>query len=233
MDGKLDLSKLSNEELAAELAKREGQKKAAAIRLKEVYEHDRNELVEFLVASAKSLHTEMVVFKNIAIEALEAFYDKAKAYGEVRSNSKGGFGLRSSDGLHRVVLERNTKVEYDERANLAEKLIREFLADMVKKRDQKAYEIITQLLQRGKDGNFNPAAVAALIKWEDSYDDERWAKAMQLFKESHNIIVIGMNVSFYRKNGEDKDEAISLTFSSIPVADKNVSVDSENSDSST
>lgn len=233
MNEKLDLSKLSNEDLAAELTKREGQKKAQLTKLKEVYEYDRNELVEFLLAGATGLHNEMVVFKNIAIEELESFYEKAKAYGDVRSNSKGGFGIRSNDGLHRVVLERNTKVEYDERANLAEKLIREFLSDMVKKRDQRAYEIITILLQRGKDGNFNPASVAALLKWEDSFEDERWQQAMKLFKESHNIIEIGMNVSFYRKNNEDKDEAISLTFSSIPVSNVEVSVDGENSDSST
>lgn len=232
----MDLSKLTSEELAAELAKREGQKKLAKQKAKEVYEADRDEIVGFLVDGAMRIHNDMVVFKNVAVDEMEEFYEKAKAYGDVRSNSKGGFGLRSNDGLFKVVLDRNTKVEYDERANLAEKLIREFLADMVKKRDQKAYEIITTLLQRGKDGNFNPAAVAALLKWEDSYEDERWVKAMQLFKESHNIIEIGMNVSFYKKNNEEKDEAISLTFSSIPVADKpeeNVSVDSENEGSST
>lgn len=232
----MDLQNLTDEQLAAELAKREEKAKKERIAEKQAYEHDRNELVHFLSSNALNVHENMKAFKNIAVEEMEAFYKRAQKYGNVRSNSKGGFGLRSNDGNFRVVLERNTKVEYDERANIAEKLIREFLGDMVKKRDQQAYEIITTLLQRGKDGKFNPAAVAALLKWEDSYKDERWTRAMKLFKESHNIIVIGFNVSFSKKNSEDKDENIALTFSSIPVSEKpkeNVSEDNENEDSST
>ncbi|MBN1652027.1 MAG: DUF3164 family protein [Bacteroidales bacterium] len=225
-----DLSKLPDNELLAELERREASKKEALKKKKLDYESDRDDLVNYLLTDALTLHAQLLMFKNVAVEELEAFYEKAKQYGDVRSHSKGGFSLRSNDGRYKVVLERNTKVELDERANMAEKLIREFLGDMVKKRDQKAYEIITTLLQRGKDGKFNPAAVAALLKWEDSYDDERWVRAMELFKESHNLTVIGMNVSFYRKNNEDKDEAISLSFSSLPVADMEPEDVSDNSD---
>lgn len=213
----LELEKLTEEQLQAELERRQAAKKDAEKKAKEDYEAKRDTLVRELLQGAIDLNSEMAFFKNFAVNELEKFYTEAKQYGDVRSNSKGGFSLRSADGNYKVMLERNTKAEYDERADMAEALLREFLTAMVKKRDQQAYNIITALLQRGKDGRFNPAAVAALLKMEDDFNDERWNKAMKLFKESHNNILIAMNVSFYRKNSMGKDISIPLTFASLPV----------------
>jgi hypothetical protein len=41
---------------------------------------------------------------------------------------------------------------------------------------------------------------------------------MKLFKESFNTRLISMNVSFFEKDGMDKDRLIGLTFSSLPVS---------------
>lgn len=212
-----ELETLTEDQLQAELDRRQAAKKEEAKKAKENYESNRNELVTHLVESAIELNKQMRFFKQHAIDNLNDFGKEAFKYGDIRKHSKGGFSLRSADGTMKVALVRNTKQEYDERADLAEKHLRDFLADMVKKRDQNAYEIITALLERGKAGEFNPAAIAALIKMEDRYTDERWVQAIKLFKESHNLILISMNVEFYFKNRMDKDEAITLTFASIPI----------------
>lgn len=213
----MNLTELTEEQLAAELERRQKAKKEAEKQAKKEYEEKRNHLVIELVHGAKQLHSIMKDFKQDAVTKLEDFYTVAQKYGDVRGNSKGGFGLRSEDGQYKVVLERNTKMEYDERAVMGEKLIREFLADMVKKRDAKAYKVIGALLQRGVEGKYNPAAVAALVKMESEYDDPRWVKGIKLFKEAPQTVLISMSVSFYQKDGTGKDQSISLTFSSLPV----------------
>jgi len=213
----VDLSELTEEQLAAEMERRQKAKKEAEKKEREIYENNRDELVRELVHEAIDLNKQMTFFKNHCLHELNAFAKTAFKYGDIRGNSKGGFSLRSQDGNLRVALVRNTKTEYDERADLAETQIRDFLADMVKKRDKNAYNIITALLERGKNNEFNPAAVAALLKMENEYNDQRWTKAIKLFKESHNNILISMNVEFYVKNNMDKDQLVSLTFASLPV----------------
>ena len=218
----MNVKDLSKEELKAELERREAKEKKDAAKARQNYENTRDELVQKMCSSALYIHQIMREFKTESIQKLDAFYEKAKAYGDVRSTSKGGFSLRTSDGEYKVSYDRNTQVEYDERANLAEQQLREFLAHMVKKKDAKAYEVITGLLERGKTGQFNPVAINQLIKMEDKFNDPRWVKAIQLFKESHEIRLIAYSVSFYTKNKTTgKDEIIRLSLQGIPIINEN------------
>lgn len=207
---------LSVEELEVMLAERKKQQKEAQRQARETYEADRDQLVRYLIGRAEELNRAMANFKEEAIEKLEAFRVKANEYGEIRSNSKGGFSLRSTDQALMVSYDRNTKSEYDERANMAETLLKDFLEAKVKSRDKKAYRTVTALLTRNsKTGQFNPVSINSLLAIEDNYDDERWINAMKMFRESYNNVAISMSVSFYKKNQQDKDQLIPLTFASI------------------
>lgn len=214
----MNVKDLTEEQLLEALEQKKEQKRKQAVKAKENYENERDTLVTKMCGSALYIHQLMREFKTESIHNLDDFHAKAKAYGDVRSSSKGGFSLRSSDGEYKVSYDRNTMVEYDERADLAEEQLRDFLAHMVKKKDEKAYEIITTLLERGKSGQFNPIAINQLIKMEDKFNDPRWVKAVQLFKESHAVNLISYSVSFYTKNAETgKDEIIRLSIPSIPI----------------
>ena len=214
---KVDLSSLSDEELQKALKQREEKLRQERQRRKQEYEAERDALVTDLVTKAHKLHKEMAEFKKEAYQKLEEFREKAKKYGDVRSHSKGGFSLRNSETGQKVTLERNTKAEYDERADLAASLIKEFLGDMVKKRDKDAYEMISSLLEKNKAGDFNPSMIVKLIRMKDRFNDERWQKAVELFEECHNTTLISMNVAFFQKNNSNKDVAIPLTFASLDV----------------
>ncbi len=211
----IDLSGLSAADLEAALKQKRDQERREREARRAEYEAERHDLVNRLTHRALELFQQLAEFKTMAVTQLEEFRTKAEQYGDIRSNSKGGFSIRNANGKYKVSYERNVVSEYDERADMAEAQLREFLGDMVKKRDAQAYEIITGLLERGKKGDFNPAAVAALLKMKDKYDDPRWVKAMELFLESYTTRLISMNVSFFSKNAMDKDVIIPLTFASI------------------
>jgi hypothetical protein len=213
---KENLKDLSLDELEALLEKRKKEEKEASRLARATYEAERDRLVTELISQAEKINQQMVAFKNEAVDKLEQFRETAKKYGDIRSNSKGGFSLRNTDQTLMVSYDRNTKSEYDERADLAEEQLRSFLEDKVKKRDRKAYRTIMALLTRNrKTGQFNPVGINSLLAIEDNYEDERWHKAMQLFKESYTNISISMSVSFYKKNDQDKDILIPLTFASL------------------
>jgi len=213
----VDLSKLTTDELQELLKKKQKEEKEKRLREKQEYEAKRDLLVTSLIDRAKVLHNQMKDFKQYAIDTLEAFREEANAYGDIKKTSKGGFSLRHSETQELVSLDRNTIAEYDERASMAEGLIKEFLEDKVKKRDQQTFRMVTALLERNKQGDFTPGRIASLLKVKDNYEDPRWVKAMQLFEESYRVRDISYSVSFFRKNAMDKDEAITLTFASIPV----------------
>jgi hypothetical protein len=210
------LKQLSDEELESLIAERRKARKEQDRLARESYESLRDEMVKDLSHKAMKLHEQMVALKNEALTRLEKFRNTAREYGDIRSNSKGGFSLRTTDQSLMMTYDRNTKSEYDERATLAESLLKEFLEDKVKTRDKKAYRTIVSLLTRNrKTGQYNPVSINSLLSIEDNYDDERWIRAMKLFKESYNNIFISMSVSFYRKDDQDKDQLIPLTFASL------------------
>jgi len=150
---------------------------------------------------------------------MEAFRELAKEYSDIRSNSKGGFSLRSADGNHKITLNHAAVNEWDERGNNAEQLILEFLKDTVKKRDLATYELITTLLTRNaKSGDFNPASINALLKIEDKFTDERWKRAMTLFKEAYILREVAWSISFFEKDALGKDRELPLSFAAVQVA---------------
>lgn len=207
---------LTDEELEELLRKRKEEKREKIRLARMSYEATRDNLVKDLAAKAQKLHEQMVALKNESIARLEEFRLTAQEYGDIRSNSKGGFSLRTSDQSLMISYDRNTRSEYDERANLAEELLKEFLEDKVKSRDKKAYRTIMSLLtSNAKTGQFNPTSVNSLLSIQDNYDDDRWKRAMKLFMESYSTLFISMSVSFYKKNSQDKDELIPLTFASL------------------
>ncbi len=213
----IDLSQLTEEQLEQLLKERQEKKRKEAERKRAAYEKKRDELVSALVGDALKYHDQLKAFKKETVQKLEEFREMAQEYGEIRSTSKGGFSLRHSESGVKVSYDRNTKIEYDERADHAASLIKEFLQDMVKKRDQDAYELIMSLLQKNKSGDFKPSLIMALISKRDRFADERWQKAIKLFEECHNTHLVSMSVSFYRKDASGKDTNIPMSLPSINI----------------
>lgn len=210
-----NLENLSSAELEKLLAEKKKQEKEQRQKLKREYEAKRDAMVSKMVNLAIEQHIKLKEFKDKAMAEVEAFRELAKTYGDIKSNSKGGFGLRTKDQKYMMVLDRNTKPEYDERAGMAEQLLKEFLEDKVKKHDLKVYRTISALMERNKKGDYTPARIASLLKIKDNYDDVRWIKAMELFEESFQNRTISMSLSFYIKDENGKDQLISLSFPSL------------------
>lgn len=196
----------------AKKAEREDRLKARA-----AYENERDTMVAQLVARAKVLNAQMRDFKQYAMNQLEDFRETANDYGDIRSNSKGGFKLRHRNTGEMVSLDRNSLPEYDERAAMAEELLKDFLETTIKKKDLQTYRTLHALMARNKQGDLIPSRIASFISIKDNYDDERWRRAIQLYEESFRIRKISYSVSFFRKDDMQKDQAIVLTFASIPV----------------
>lgn len=206
---------LSVEELETLLKKKKAEERRAKVRKRDAYLKRRDELVCNLAGLAKELHQAMQEFKLSAVRELQEFQQEAAEYGDITKRSKGGFSLRDNDAKYRVSYDRNTKQEYDERADTAETLLKQFLEDKIKKRDQQSYRMVSALLEKNEAGDYKPGQVASLLAIKDNYDDKRWVRAMELFEESYRRVEVSNSVSFYEKDENGKDRLISLTFPSL------------------
>jgi hypothetical protein len=212
---RMDFSQLTSVEIESILKQKQKEEKEAQKKKRASYEFERDCLVKELYQGAVKLNAEMQQFKHFCMKQIESFKDIAESYGDIRKDSKGGFSLRSTCQKYMVRYDRNTKPEYDERASMAEALIKEFLETKVKKADLQTYRTIEALMSRNAKGDFKPAQIGSLLKIKDNYDDERWIKAMQLFEESFQIVEISYSVSFYEKDDTGKDQLISLNLVSL------------------
>ncbi len=214
----IDLTKLSAKELKQLLKKKEAQERKEYEEKKRKYEEYRDKMVIEIIKEAERINKELEGFKTRVFKELDKFRKYAEKYGDIKKSSKGGFGLRTSDGKYLVRLKRDSVIEFDERADLAMSLIHDFLKDKIYKKDRKAYEIIMGLLARNKKGDLDIRRVLILLKMKNQYDDERWNKAIKLLEESTTNRQISYGLVFYKRDETTgKDEPISLSLPTIKI----------------
>lgn len=209
------VNELSTAELKALLAKREKDEKAKRERERKEYEQARDREIEDLMKEATYLSERLDAFKKKCHERMEAQAEKLEGYGQIRSNSKGGFSLTHSKGGLRITRVRSTEPFWDERGLKAIGLIKEFLHDTVKKRDMKLFEILISFLEKNKAGDLEYNRVFALLQHEDKFDDPRWVEGLKMLKESYSVRMRGYGYEFKQLAGDGKWDNLVLNFSSI------------------
>lgn len=214
----IDLSQLSDEELQKALEQREKKRKQEQERKKREYENAKDRLANDLYHQAVGLHESLAKFKGYAFDAMGQFYQKMLQYGDLKEDNQGSFSIQSADGTILVERDFHRNWYFDEKADLAEKHLQNFLQEFVKKRHLEVYDLITAALKRGKDGSLDPRRIHSLYEIEDRFDHEDWVKAIQLFKEAYKEGHTSKYIRIkHRKTTDESWETIQLNFSSIQV----------------
>ena len=94
-------------------------------------------------------------------------------------------------------------------------LIKDFLADTVKKRDKDLYEILISFISRNANGDLEYAKVMNLMQHRDTFKDERWLSGLDLIKESFSIHFKAYSYEFKIKDKTGKWQPLNLSFTSI------------------
>lgn len=181
------------------------------------YEDSRNQVVDTIVDSAQTLSDLLKDAKERFYRDIEAFRKKAEEYsGTEGKESKGNMTLTHSNGLHRVEYAVQENFSYDERADQAEILIREYLSNMVKGENKVVYDLVASLLERKINGKLDTRQVAKLYKYEAEIADAGFKKAIALFKEAYKSEGSTSYIRVYtRLNLQAQWEQLPLNFASI------------------
>lgn len=207
-------AQLTEEELEKLLAEKKKQKQVAEKKAREEYEKARDQLVNNLHETALQLNSKLGVFKDGCMKALTDFYARMQEYGDARG-SKGNFTLFSNDGELKISYKVKQISSFDERADLAEEKLTNFLERFIKARNKKTYKLVMSLLERTNAGDFDINLINRLYKMENDFDDPDWTEAIKLFKESYAPRGTASYVTFHRRDEQGKFQNLTLNFSSI------------------
>ena len=207
------VSEMTTKELEEFLKKKKSEEAAKRERERVKYEKERDTAIGQLMEAAREASLALARLKSMATSVMDGQHMKLEEYGALRKNSKGGFNVTNSAGTARVTRRIDSDPKWDERAEKGVELIKEFLADAVKKRDKKLFEILLSFLERNKKGDLEYAKVLTLMQHRDKYSDERWLEGLRLLEESYSLIRKGFAYYFEVKEKEgDKWQKVELNF---------------------
>jgi len=211
----MSIYELSTAELKTLLAKKEKEEKELLQREQKQYVTERDRRIESLMSKAKDLAEMITAYKAEVHEVMEEQAAKLAGYGKLNGKSKGGFSITNSGSDQRITRRRDTEPTWDERALKGVDLIKEFMSSVVKRRDNKLYEILLKFLEKNEAGDLEYAKVFGLMEHEDKFEDPRWKEGLRLLKQSYSISLKCFGYEFKEKNTAGKWESLVLNFSSL------------------
>lgn len=199
---KIDLSKLSPEEkskllqeLAAEQAMQKKEKRDAL-------ESIRMEVLFRIKKAFYKYMEEGCRFKNWLKGESEAYYAILKDYGQLKRDDQVGFHLK--DETFKFTVKGAKRKGFDERADIAEKRLVEFLENWVSNSEKGVsdpmYKLCMKMLQRNEDGDLDYKSISYLYDLEGDFNTPEYTDIMNLFRESNVVEQTVINFYFEEKD---------------------------------
>ncbi|MDR0749084.1 MAG: DUF3164 family protein [Tannerellaceae bacterium] len=197
------LQALSPEEKMALARQWAAEEQAAKNREKEAFEGIRS---QFLF-DVKKRFSEYVQhgrdFKKWLREETEGFYRTLIDYGKLKRDEQIGFKV--SDDAFSLQVKGCRVKKFDERADIAEKRLADFLNAWIEDKDGGArnpmYKLAMAMIQRNETGDLDYKSISRLYELEADFNDPEYSSVMELFRESN--VVLGTSINFYF---EEKDQ---------------------------
>ena len=193
----VDLSTLSMDEKRAYLVLLQEDVKREESRKREAFEALRLETILEIKQKFMDYLQHGKEFKKWLCEQAETYYGILAEYGNLKRKDQIGYDL-SDDDFRMKVKGQHVK-KFDERADIAEKRLVDFLNEWIKVQDgggkNPMYKLAMAMIQRNEVGDLDYKSISRLHDLEDDFNDTEYTEIMNLFRESN--IVEGTSINFY------------------------------------
>jgi len=197
-----DLDQLSLQEKAELLSLLSEEQKLEEKRKREAYEGLRMDFILRIKNAFYKYLTEGKQFKEWLKNEAESWYGIMKEYGKLKRSEQMGFTLSDDDFKFQV---KGNKVKgFDERADIAEKRLVEFLTEWVKNSEKGTsdpmYKLCMKMLQRNESGDLDYKSISYLYELEGDFNNSEYTEIMNLFRESNTVTKSVINFYFEEKS---------------------------------
>ena len=163
---------------------------------------------------AVDLNSRLVAFKAEVFEVADALYqrmlDEKKI--ELRDNSRGGYSISTIDKAIKVEITVAETIAFDERIDVAQKLINEYLEDKTKGADQDLAILVNEAFRTTR-GRLDTRRIINLMKLKIT--NEKWAKAVDLIKESMSTSDSKRYIRVWERDQNGGYKPVKLDFAAI------------------
>jgi len=168
------------------------------------YDRQRDRVVRSLHGQAVKLHEQIVKFRETAKEKIFSFVDSAAAqHGVSLGGQRGNITLRSFDGLVKVQLAIQDRIEFDEQLAIAQQLITEYLEEISKGADPALVQLVHKAFYADQRGRLRTNAVLGLRTLHIKH--AKWIKAMEIIMNSIVVQASKQYVRIYTRESADAD----------------------------
>lgn len=174
----------------------------------------RNDLVLEIVKKATELNRSIAQFKQFAMGEIEAFVSQsAEQYGINYGGEKGNIQLHTFDGKFRLVKSIGEYIVFDERLQIAKKLIDDCVLEWSQGTRMEMAALINHSFEVNKQGKINTDRILSLRRLDIKND--KWIKAMEAIGDSITTTGSKSYIRLYERNDDEKYEQIPLDLASI------------------
>lgn len=161
------------------------------------------------------IHRQAVIdFKKAVMADLEAFLSiSADAYGVVYGGKKGNVTLMSFDGRYKVLLAIDESIVFDERLQIAKKIIDECIVRWSEGARNEIRALVNDAFYVDKAGRINTSRVLGLRRL--GIDDPEWLRAMQAITDSITVTGSKQYVRIYERNDQGQYLQVTLDPASV------------------
>ena len=199
----MDIDKLSTKEREALLHALSAKKKQEETARRKNYQKMRTRFISSVEKRLRKYVKDGQAFKSWLRDEAESYYKALKEYGELKRDEQLGFTVNND--TFRIQVKGNRVKRFDERADIAEKRLIDYLSKWIKQRGDgernPIHKLAMSLLQRNEYGDLDYKSISRLYELEEDFNDTEYTEIMQLFRESNTVE--GNVIRFYF---EEKDE---------------------------
>jgi hypothetical protein len=174
----------------------------------------RDDLVKNIVDRAGAVNGALATFKRDAMAEIDAFVDQsASLYGIKYGGVKGNIQLLSFDGKYKVVKSIGEYIVFDERLQVAKKLIDACISSWSEGTSDNNRALINYAFEVDKQGKINRDRILGLRKLNIS--DTNWKLAMDAIGDSIQVTGSKEYIRVYERQGDGSYKLVALDLASI------------------
>jgi hypothetical protein len=174
----------------------------------------RDQTVRRIADEAMKMKEVLAAFKQRIRDDIYTFAElSANQYGKSWGGKKGNISLSTFDGKYRLVVAMDDQIVFDERLQVARKIIGECLDKWSDGSRPEIRMLVNDAFQVDKTGKINTARVLGLRRLE--IHDPDWKKAMQAITESIQVSGSKQYLRFYERGGNGEYHQIPLDVAAL------------------
>lgn len=175
----------------------------------------RHELTTDIIHRAVALQYEMAKFKEWAMTEIAAFVElSAMEYNITIGGEKGNVTLTTYDGAYKVQRSMQEHVIFDERLQVAKKLIDECIEEWTAGASDNVRALVDHAFKTDAEGRVSTSRVLGLRRL--NITDVKWRSAMEAITESLSVIGSKSYLRIYKRVGKSNEfQAITLDFAAL------------------